>query len=84
MASRDGLAGVPGRDQLTHLRSRKGIKYGASGEDAIGNLEKGQGLRAQRVRSRASAIKARQKAIAGAATDGLPVSPLPRRGARHG
>jgi hypothetical protein len=84
MAARDGLAGSPGRDQLTHLRSRKPIQYGASGEDAIGNLEKGQGLRAQRVRSRASAIKARQRAFAAPAKDGLPVSPLPRGGVRHG
>ena len=78
MASRDGLGGVPGRDQLTHLRSRKPIKYGASGEDAIGNLVQGQGLRAARVHSRAAAIRAKQKAFTGAAKDGLPVRGLPR------
>ena len=84
MASKDGLGGSPGRDQLTHLRSRKGIQYGASGEDAKANLEKGQGLRAQRVRSRAAAIRAKQQAFAGAAKDGALSPPLPRRGVHHG
>lgn len=83
MASKDGLGGSPGRDQMTHLRGRKPLKYGASGEDAIGNLEKGQGLRANRVRSKAAAIKAKERVMfVGAAREGLPVDPVRTAGRR--
>lgn len=69
MSTSDGLGGSPGRNQMSHLRSRKPIKYGASGEAAIANLVKGQRLRA----AAAKAIRSKQRVMTRhGGGDGLP------------